>query len=132
MFSLDSVAVCAKLELPHSAPSWILSKAENLASTSLQDGVTQWHYSEATHPPTQPPTRSPSFSNRSNDYWEPVLMCSVPIDPPCRKYVLCPPPPTNLVLCLALSSILSKIEDPACFSLQDEVKLNLYPRVWHS
>ena len=24
--------------LPHTAPSWILSKAENLASTSLQDG----------------------------------------------------------------------------------------------
>ena len=24
--------------MPHSAPSWILSKAENLASTSLQDG----------------------------------------------------------------------------------------------
>ena len=26
--------------LPHSAPSWILSKAENLASTSLQDEAT--------------------------------------------------------------------------------------------
>ena len=38
--------------LPHSAPSWILSIAENLASTSLQDGATKWHYSEeTTHPP---------------------------------------------------------------------------------
>ena len=28
----------------HSFPSWILSKAENLASSSLQDGVTDWYY----------------------------------------------------------------------------------------
>ena len=31
--------------LPHSAPSWILSKAENLASSILQDGAMEWHYS---------------------------------------------------------------------------------------
>ena len=30
--------------LPHSAPSWILSPAENLASSSLQDGATNWYY----------------------------------------------------------------------------------------
>ena len=30
--------------LPHSAPSWILSLAENLASSNLQDGATKWHY----------------------------------------------------------------------------------------
>ena len=30
--------------LPHSAPSRILSKAENLASSSLQDGATKWYY----------------------------------------------------------------------------------------
>ena len=29
---------------PHSAPSWILSKAEILASSSLQDGATKWYY----------------------------------------------------------------------------------------
>ena len=42
--------------LPHSAPSWILSYAENLASFSLQDGATKWHdYVPATtHPPTHP------------------------------------------------------------------------------
>ena len=28
--------------LPHSAPSWILSQTENLASSSLQDGATKW------------------------------------------------------------------------------------------
>ena len=41
------------------------------------------------------PTRSLSFSYRSNDYWEPVLMCSVPppIGPLFRKYVRCPPSP---------------------------------------
>ena len=31
---------------PHSAPSWILNKAENPASPSLQDGATKWHYSD--------------------------------------------------------------------------------------
>ena len=31
--------------LSHSAPSWILSLAENLASSILQDGATEWHYS---------------------------------------------------------------------------------------
>ena len=42
--------------LPHSAPSWILSKAENLASSSLQDGATKWHHSdETTHQPSHPP-----------------------------------------------------------------------------
>ena len=37
--------------MPHSAPSWILSLAENLASSSLQDGATEWHYSLAWTPP---------------------------------------------------------------------------------
>ena len=38
--------------LPHSAPSWILSYAENLARFSLQDGATEWHdYVRGTHPP---------------------------------------------------------------------------------
>ena len=41
--------------LPRSAPSWILSYAENLASFSLQDGATEWHdYVRGTHPPTHP------------------------------------------------------------------------------
>ena len=31
--------------LPHSAPSWILSPAENLANSILQDGATKVHYS---------------------------------------------------------------------------------------
>ena len=33
------------LVLPHSAPSLILSPAENLASSILQDGATKCHYS---------------------------------------------------------------------------------------
>ena len=32
-------------KLPHSAPSWILSRAENLTSSILQDGAMEWHYS---------------------------------------------------------------------------------------
>ena len=41
--------------LPHSAPSWILSKAENLASPSLQDGATKWvYFLKENHQPTWP------------------------------------------------------------------------------
>ena len=36
--------------LPHSAPSWILSLAENLASSIMQDGARKWHdYAPTTH-----------------------------------------------------------------------------------
>ena len=43
--------------LPHSAPSWILSYAENLTSFILQDGATEWHdyVPGTTQPPTHPP-----------------------------------------------------------------------------
>ena len=38
---------------PHSAPSWILRKCENLASPSLQDGASMCHYSLTwNHTPT--------------------------------------------------------------------------------
>ena len=40
--------------LPHSVPSWMFSLAENLASSILQDGAMEWHYSyhiPTTHPP---------------------------------------------------------------------------------
>ena len=40
--------------LPHSAPSWILSKSENLASSSLQDGATKCLYYQ-TEPAGRPP-----------------------------------------------------------------------------
>ena len=40
--------------LPHSAPSWILSLSENFASSILQDGATEWHYSY--HVPATLPT----------------------------------------------------------------------------
>ena len=45
---LDGLVVGLIVEtllLPHSAPSWILSLAENLASSILQDGATEWYYS---------------------------------------------------------------------------------------
>ena len=104
------------------------------------------------HQPTRnpPPTRSPSFSNRSYYYWEPVLMCGVsPFWALFRKYVRCPPPlsaPCSEYMCgvppsryklfcavsprqfssvpLTLSWILSEIENLASSSLQDEAKLN--------
>ena len=44
------------LLLPHSAPSWILSLAENTACSILQDGAMEWHHSYqgcVTDPPTQ-------------------------------------------------------------------------------
>ena len=44
---------------------------------------------------TKPPaTRRTPFSNRSNDYWEPVLMCGVPpYWPPVQKVCAVSPPP---------------------------------------
>ena len=38
------------------APSWILSSADNLASSNLQDGATKWLYYAVgtTHPPNPP------------------------------------------------------------------------------
>ena len=67
------------------APSWILSKAENLASSSLQDGATKWLYNAAgtTHPPHQLEMRS---------------KIEYPIS---TKYVRCPPPSqyAELVIC---------------------------------
>ena len=51
-------------KLPHSAPSWILSSAENLASFSLQDGarigigtiIIEQASQPASHPDSQQPT----------------------------------------------------------------------------
>ena len=50
-----SKGLCDQGVLPHSAPSWILSLAENLASSILQDEAAEWHdYIPATtHPPTR-------------------------------------------------------------------------------
>ena len=60
-------------------------------------------------------------------------MCDVPLS----RYTLflsgVPPPIQFCALnTLALSLILSKIVNLASSSIQDEAKLNLYPRVWHS
>ena len=52
MCEIRKSQACLRHILPHLAPSWILSRAENLASTSLQEGATKWHNSEDT---TQPP-----------------------------------------------------------------------------
>ena len=58
-------------------------------------------------------------------------MCGVP--PSQYTFFLCGVPP-NVVFfsTVALSWILSKIENLASSSLQDKALLNLYPRVWHS
>ena len=57
--NLNKTLVNARiLLLPHSAPSWIFSLSENLASSNLQDGASErLYYAEnPIHPPTQPPT----------------------------------------------------------------------------
>ena len=78
-----------KMLLPHLAPSWILSYAENLASFNLQDGATEWYYNHswASQPPSQPASRVPTLILS--------MLCGVPtpIVPPSKKYVRCPPHP---------------------------------------
>ena len=45
IFDIFNNPVCYLLPiLPHSAPSWVLSLAENPASFCLQDGATEWYY----------------------------------------------------------------------------------------
>ena len=52
--------------LPHSAPSWILSWAVNLASFSLQDGATEWYYNHwLGQPASQPPGRQSTLTLQS-------------------------------------------------------------------
>ena len=61
-------------------------------------------------------------------------MCGV--HPSRHTLFLCGVLPPPIQFCalntLPLSWILSKIENLSSSSLQDEAKLNLYPRVWHS
>ena len=66
------------------APSWTLSKAENLASSSSQDGATKWYY--CLQEPTRPdPTTQFSFSFN-------VVRCPHPNSPPINKLSSVPPP----------------------------------------
>ena len=76
---------------PHSVPSWILSQAENLASSILQDGTTECNYSYIFKPPIDPHYKQlmleifvvshPPRNVRSNflvwcpPYCSPVLRC---------------------------------------------------------
>ena len=62
--------------LPHSAPSLILSLAENLASSSLQDGATKWLYylTGPPHPHPHPhPHPTPTILVFSS-----LILCGVP------------------------------------------------------
>ena len=66
-----SFSILCKYFLSHTAPSWILRQAENLISSILQDGATEWHNSnhiQAAHPPTQPPYQQLMFE----------IVCCVP------------------------------------------------------
>ena len=69
-------------------------------------------------------------------YWHPVQKICAVSPPPGIHFFCAVSPPSPIYFCalndLALSWILSKIKNLASSSLQDEAKLNLYPRVWHS
>ena len=94
--------------LPHSGSILILSWAENLASSSLQDGATKWYYflQEPTRPdPTRPDqTTQSSFSfnvvrcPNPNCYPHQQSMCGVP--PPNSSHnqeSMCRVPPCSSV-----------------------------------
>ena len=96
-FFLDSSFISSNFLLdlsfifPHSVPSWILSQAENLASSILQDGTTECNYSYIFKPPIDPHYKQlmleifvvshPPRNVRSNflvwcpPYCSPVLRC---------------------------------------------------------
>ena len=93
--------------LPHSAPFWILNKAENLASSSLQDWAMKWLYflkKSSTHPPdhldfffeccaVSPPQLFPHQQSMRGVPPPPTSICFPPtiLFPQSRKYVQCPP-----------------------------------------
>jgi hypothetical protein len=61
--------------LPHSAPSWNFSLAENLANLSLKDGATKWHYNHqdpasqpANQPASQPTSHHPILPFKTKTY----------------------------------------------------------------
>ena len=104
--------------LPHSAPSWILSSAENLASFSLQDGarIGTIIIGPASQPATQPPSQPASHPATYFD------LCGVP---PPNYWCVVSPPKYSCVLCIiaTFNSILW---------VQLSFLLNLCLRVWHS
>ena len=78
--------------LPHSAPSWIFSQAENLASFSLQDGATEWYYYCQ-----EPAVRPHAHLNVTADGKAPHR---VSLSPPIKIYfVLVCPNPLEHILC---------------------------------
>ena len=85
--------------LPHLVTSWILSYAENLASSSLQDEATKWlYYAVGTSHPTQPHYQ---LEIRSlSVFFQCFAMFPSRFFLPSTKYVWCPvPPPIILFLC---------------------------------
>ena len=94
-----------KIFLPHSAPSWVLSLAENLASSNLQGGATKWHYNckePSSHPPIHPAIHPSSYPAITRLSFISLYIWYVLCPPPSHKIldiftlnwnVRCPPPP---------------------------------------
>mgnify|MGYP005691227809 CR=1 FL=1 len=84
------------LLLPHSAPSWILSLAENLASSNLQDGATKWHYC-SDKPPGHPPGHPPAALVRCPPLSFSSVLSFCAVSPPLSlNSVRCPHPSLNI------------------------------------
>ena len=72
-------------------PSWIRSKAENLASSNLQDGATKWYYS------LQEPTRPDQTTQLSFSFN--VVRCPHPNCSP-HQQSMCGVPPSQYIFVL--------------------------------
>ena len=121
-----------------------------LSWESGKSQLARWSQEVEMFPERKPPSHPPAAHLFLADPMTigSLFWCAVPppIGPLFRIYVWCPSlpvytfsvwcPPPKILFCalntLALSWILSKIENLTSSSLQDEAKLNLYPRVWHS
>ena len=67
----DTFKMLRLSSLPHSAPSWNFSLAENHANLSLQDGATKWHYNHqdpANQPTSQPTSHHPILPFETKTY----------------------------------------------------------------
>ena len=73
--------------LPHSAPSWILSLAENLASSILQDGATEWYYSlDGKHKLRR--RRLPKFVKNTLPPYQQLCLKFCAVSPPKYEHVI--------------------------------------------
>merc|ERR1711888_383936 len=95
------------------APSWIFSLAENLASSSLQDGATKWLYYAAgtTHPP---PVTCLLYMYVCSHYVYPPSSCPLPFVHVCLQPLCLPTLLLSPAFCTCMSTAILSLSLCLC------------------